>query len=211
MAQRKWTVGVTAFLTVSLLLAGFVAFASETGSKSDPALSLSYITEEFQPAIMAKIDELVKLRTDEYSADMTARINNLATQIHSDTGTGGAVDLAGLAGDSDFIDAVAAAVIDKIPASSGNVTSVAGGWARVDITNGKTFTAELGAEVVLRIGNAICVASGSPGLIDITNASELADGKALERNHHYLVTVAGRGFKATADVTVFVRGGYKIV
>lgn len=212
MAHKRWTIGVTAFLSVALILAGFAAFAAETGSKGDPALSLSYITEEFQPAIMARIEDAVKRQTDEYAADMTARINTLAAQIHSDSGLSGPVDLTSLLSDSDFIAAVAAAVIEQLPDSSGSniVSSVAGGWARVDISNGKTFAADMGTEIVLRLGSATCVAASSPGLINITTAGVLENNRALEANNHYLCTIAGRGFKATSDVTVFVRGGYTV-
>lgn len=209
MSQKRWAVGVTAFLAVSLMLAGFVAFAAETGSQEDPALSASYITDEFQPVIYAKIDELVKLSVDGYSSDMTARIDALSAQVNS--GSGGSADLTGLASDSDFITAVAAAVIEKLPASpSGGVASTVGGWAKVEVKNGKTLTSELGTEVMLRLGSATCVATGSPGLIDMTTGGDLANGKALEKNHHYVCTVAGRGIKASADVTIFVRGGYTI-
>ncbi|MCL2081026.1 MAG: hypothetical protein FWH16_02885 [Oscillospiraceae bacterium] len=206
MDKRKWAVGVTAFLLVALLLAGFVAFASDTGSQADPAVSLSYITEEFQPAIMQKIDEIVRLRADEYAADMNRRINDMASQVG---GGGGSVDASRLVDDAGFISAVVAAVIEQMPLSSVG-GGEAGGMQRVDVKNGGTVTLEIGAEVVLRIGSATCVAGGTPGLIDLTTAGELANGRALEKNRLYLCTIAGRGFKATSDVTVFIRGGYTV-
>lgn len=207
MVNRRWVVGLTAFLAVALLLTGFVAVAAETGSKEDPALSLGYLTEEFQPVIMAKIDEVVKLRADEYAADMNNRINQLSQQVS--TG-GGAFDTSTLVNDSEFIAAIAAAVLQEIPVTSGGGGSGAGGMQKVEIKNGKTITCEIGTKVVLRLGSATCVASGSPGLIDLTTGNDLANGKALEKNHEYLCTIKGRGFKATADVTVFIDGAYII-
>lgn len=207
MVNRKWVVGLTAFLAVALLLTGFVAVAAETGSKEDPALSLGYLTEEFQPVIMAKIDEIVKLRTDEYVADMTNRMNQLSQQVS--TG-GGAFDTSSLVNDSEFIAAIAAEVLQEMPVVSGGGGTGSGGTQKVEIKNGKTLTCELGTKVVLRLGSATCVASGSPGLIDLTTGNDLANGKALEKNHEYLCTIKGRGFKATADVTVFIDGAYTI-
>jgi hypothetical protein len=206
MIKRRWAVSVTAFLMISLLLAGFVAFAAETGSQADPAVSLSYITEEFQPAIMRKIDEIVRLRADEYAADMNRRINTLSSQLGSG---GGSVDVSGLLNDPNFINSVAAAVLAEMPviASGG---SAEGGMQRVEIRSGRTVTLEIGSEVVLRIGSATVVAGGSPGLIDLTTGSDLANGRSLERNHNYLCTITGRGFRATSDITVFIRGGYTI-
>jgi len=206
MIKKKWAIGVTAFLVVSLLLAGFVAFAAETGSQADPAVSLSYITEEFQPAIIQKIDEIVKQRADEYAADMNQRINSLSAQI---SGGGASIDASGLVNDADFISSVAAAVLEQMPVISGG-GGEGGGMQRVEVQNGKTVTLVVGSEVVLRIGSATVVASGSPGLINLTTGNDLADGRPLERNHNYLCTIAGRGFKAASDVTVFIRGGYTI-
>jgi hypothetical protein len=81
---------------------------------------------------------------------------------------------------------------------------------KIEVTSGKTLKLSLGSEVLLRLGSATVVAAGSPGLIDETAGIDLGGGKALEANHLYLATVEGRGFKATAKVTVFVRGAYTV-
>lgn len=60
---------------------------------------------------------------------------------------------------------------------------------------------------MLRVGAAVCVASSSPGLIDETTAGTLNNGGALAQNHLYMMTIEGRGVKATAATTkLLVRG-----
>jgi hypothetical protein len=80
----------------------------------------------------------------------------------------------------------------------------------VDVPSGKTVTLDVGSEALLRIGSATCVATATPGLIDMTTGGDLSGGSALVANHLYLCTMANHGFKATAAVKIFIRGGYKI-
>ena len=81
----------------------------------------------------------------------------------------------------------------------------------VTLEKGQILMGEIGCEVMLRVGTAVCYADSAPGLIDETNASTLNDGAALERNHMYMMTIEDRGVEATADtVKVLVRGGYTV-
>ena len=81
----------------------------------------------------------------------------------------------------------------------------------VTLTKGQVLTGDIGCEVMLRIGTASCVTPSNPGLIDETTAETLSNGKALVVNHLYMMTIEGRGVKATADVTkLMVRGTYTI-
>lgn len=80
----------------------------------------------------------------------------------------------------------------------------------VDLAQGKTLTGAVGCELMLRVGSANCVSPASPGLIDSTDGSTLEGGRALVKNHLYLVTVEGRGITATSAVKVLVRGSYTI-
>ena len=69
----------------------------------------------------------------------------------------------------------------------------------------------IGCEVLLRTGGATCVSSGDVGLIDMSDSTDLANGKALVKNHLYLCTFAeGRGIKSTSTGFVFVRGAYTV-
>jgi len=96
---------------------------------------------------------------------------------------------------------------------SGTLETSGGGdtFSVVTLSNGQVLTGEIGCEVMLRVGNAVCTSPSAPGLIDETNASTLNSGGALLQNHMYMMTIEGRGVKATSDtVKVLVRGGYTV-
>ena len=81
----------------------------------------------------------------------------------------------------------------------------------VTLSSGQTLTGDIGCEVMLRVGTATCVAPSAPGLIDESAGSTLSNGGSLVQNHLYMMTVEGRGVKATAATTkLLVRGSYTI-
>lgn len=87
----------------------------------------------------------------------------------------------------------------------------ASAFAVVTLSKGQVLTGDIGCEVLLRVGTAVCVASSSPGLVDETTASSINGGAALVKNHLYMMTIEGRGVKSTADtVKVMVRGTYTV-
>lgn len=90
-------------------------------------------------------------------------------------------------------------------------SGTADAFAVVTLTNGQVLTGEIGCEVMLRVGSAVCTSPSAPGLIDETSATTLNNGGALQQNHMYMMTIENRGVKATsATVKVLVRGGYTI-
>ena len=90
-------------------------------------------------------------------------------------------------------------------------TGTASSFTVVDIPAGKTLKGDIGCEVMLRVGSATCVAASSPGLVDETGGAVLENGKALTKNHLYMMTIEGRGVKAgSSAVKVLVRGSYTI-
>lgn len=90
-------------------------------------------------------------------------------------------------------------------------TSTASTFTVVTLSNGQTLTGQIGCEVMLRVGSAVCVSSSAPGLIDETAASTLNNGGSLVQNHLYMMTIENRGVKATAATTkLLVRGSYTI-
>ena len=76
----------------------------------------------------------------------------------------------------------------------------------VTLTQGQQLVGGAGCELLLRGGTGVCVSDTSPGLIDMTQGSTLANGSALSLNHLYLATVEGRGVLAQDTVTLLVRG-----
>ncbi len=90
-------------------------------------------------------------------------------------------------------------------------TGTAATFAVVTLSSGQILTGEIGCEVMLRVGGAACVSPSSPGLIDETTAGILNNGGALAQNHLYMMTIEGRGVKATSATTkLLVRGTYTI-
>ena len=95
--------------------------------------------------------------------------------------------------------------------SSGGVSTTGATFTVVTLSSGQVLTGGIGCEVMLRVGTASCVASSTPGLIDETAGGTLAGGGSLVQNHLYMMTVEGRGVKATAATTkLLVRGSYTI-
>lgn len=88
---------------------------------------------------------------------------------------------------------------------SGNVFTV------VTLSKGQTLVGDVGCEVMLRIGTAVCGTSDSVGLIDTTSGSNLGSGGALAANHLYMVTISTRSVTATSNtVKVLARGPYTV-
>ena len=84
-------------------------------------------------------------------------------------------------------------------------------FAVVTLSQGQVLTGDIGCEVLLRIGSAVCAAPSSPGLIDQTGGAVLNDGAALAVNHLYMMTVQGRGVRAESKtVKLLVRGTYTV-
>ena len=121
-----------------------------------------------------------------------------------------------------FLNAILEKVDQKIADRNGQIVQqlagqgVTGGqtaasFTVVSLTKGQVLTGEIGCEVLLRVGTAVCVSPSSPGLGDETTAGTLNNGGALVQNHLYLMTIEGRGLKATAaDTKLLVRGSYSI-
>ena len=121
-----------------------------------------------------------------------------------------------------FMDDILKKVDDKIAVRNSQIarqlegeitggSGVASTFTVVTLTQGQTLTGDIGCEVMLRVGSAACVSPSAPGLIDESTAATLNNGGALVQNHLYMMTIEGRGVRATAATTkLLVRGGYSI-
>lgn len=97
------------------------------------------------------------------------------------------------------------------PSDENSNSQDAGAFTVVTLSDKQVLTGKIGCEVMLRIGSAICVSDSTPGLIDETSGVILENSNALVRNHLYMMTIDGRGVRATAEtVKLMVRGGYQI-
>lgn len=101
---------------------------------------------------------------------------------------------------------------DKISAfqgASGGGTNSA--FTVVSLSKGQVLTGGVGCEVMLRVGDAVCLSDSAPGLIDTTSGGTLESGGSLVKNHLYIITIEQRGVRATAvSVKVLARGPYTI-
>lgn len=102
-------------------------------------------------------------------------------------------------------------IVQQLGGQASSGTATAATFTVVTLSSGQTLTGDIGCEVMLRVGTASCVAPSAPGLIDESAGSTLSDGGALVQNHLYMMTVEGRGVRATAATTkLLVRGSYSI-
>ena len=119
-----------------------------------------------------------------------------------------------------FLDTILTKVDQKIAARNSQIAQELGGQSAsgtaltftvVTLSKGQVLTGDIGCEVMLRIGTASCVSPSNPGLIDETSGGTLNNGGALVQNHLYMMTIEGRGVKATAaTVKLLVRGSYTV-
>lgn len=104
-----------------------------------------------------------------------------------------------------FLGQIMTKVDQKIAARNSQLLQQSGGaggmsgveFAVVTLSKGQVLTGDIGCEVMLRVGTASCVSPSNPGLIDETTAASLNNGGALAANHLYMMTIEGRGVKAS--------------
>lgn len=185
MRKNHWVARLAGLLLVSYtLLVVSVMATGSAGSEGDPLVTLSYLNGTFMADMLKKVDEKLTARDKALSDKLSARVREDTQALSGKYGV-------------------------SVPA--GGASGQADTFAVVTLSNGQTLYGEIGCEVMLRVGTASCVSASSPGLIDETDASTLESGRALVKNHLYLMTISERGVKATAEtVKVLVRGGYEI-
>lgn len=155
--------------------------AFAAGGSDDPLVSRGYLEKVFAPSVYEKVDKAVKDNEAALKADLDKAIDEWDKKLQ-----GGQ---------------------PSVPSQDGDTAS----FKVVTLSKGQTLTGEVGCEVMLRIGSAVCVTDYSPGLIDTTDGTTLNNGAALQTNHLYMVTIPTRGVKATADVVkVLARGSYTV-
>jgi hypothetical protein len=81
----------------------------------------------------------------------------------------------------------------------------------VSIKSGQQFFGSAGTEIILRMGTATIISSEKGGLSDVTVGKDISIGEAMPDNHLLIIPLGdGRGFAATKDVIVMVKGSYEI-
>jgi hypothetical protein len=163
MKKRKFPLHLAALAAVVFTLAGFAAVAADEGTANNPLVSLSYLNNIFKPAILSEVDAKVSAQETRIKSDFSAALTAYQSEVEQ--------TLSGISGGAPI---------------TGQSTAT---YAVVTLNGSQTLTGTVGTEIMLRIGTATCVASSSPGLIDMTDGSALNPGAALVTNHLYMTTI----------------------
>ena len=224
MNKRRWIITTSSILLALLLISGYMAIAAEYGSSSDPLVSASYITDVLAPQTIKEVNAVIDQKTTQFQTQLNQTLAEYTATLDSTISDFEAQNK-NLAENEDFISAVATQVLARMgsvpssDSSEGGSTStpaqasVTGAtvWRLVEIEKGDTLVFEVGGMILPRIGSATCFSPSNPGLINVTDGSELSADKALSTNNLYVVTVAGRGFTATGSTNKFlIAGSYTI-
>jgi len=214
MNRNKWILITSSVLLVLLIFAGFMAIAAETTSETSPQVSASYITDVLAPETVEKVNAAIDEKTQKFENELNQKLAEYSEKLE-----GLISDFEerneDIATNREFIKEVTDQVAERIAGAQTPVQSVTQSsgtsWQVVDIQKGQTIQLEIGGMILPRVGSAVCYATGTPGLIDVTDAEDLEAEKELKTNHLYVVTVAGRGFTATGDSNKFlISGEYSI-
>lgn len=186
MKQKGWPVRLISGGLVTLALIGVAVAAGQQGSQSDPLITLSYLEQQVTPSILSQVDSKIAARQTELEQKLASVTESYVKEVEDKLNGSGGTGTGGQTG-------TGSAAYQVVTLNAGQ--SVIGGAA---------------CEFLLRSGTASCVSDSSPGLVDMTDGSTLANGGALKANHLYLGTIEGRGVKASTSVTIMVRGSYTI-
>ena len=200
--MKKWSIWVTCVLVAVLMIAGLGAIAAEYGSQSDPLVTLSYIEQVLLPKTQKDVDKSVSNAMGDFEDALSDSNKSIQSYIDKKLRSFAAGDV-----DEELIDAIAASILEQ---TGDSITAGEASWSVVQVPAGCTVVCEVGVQAILRVGQATCVAAGSPGLIDLSNGETLANGGALAANHLYAVSVQGRGIYTAQGCTLLIAGSYTI-
>lgn len=200
--MKKWSIWVTCVLVAVMMIAGLGAIAAEYGSQSDPLVTLSYIEQVLLPNAQKEVDKTVSGAMEDFEDELSDSNKSIQSYIDKKLRSFASGDV-----DDELIDAIAAAILEQ---SDGSITAGEASWSVVQVPAGCTVVCEVGVQSILRVGQATCVAAGSPGLVDLSNGEVLANGGALAANHLYAASVQGRGIYTAQGCTLLIAGSYTI-
>ena len=195
-------------LTALVLCALYAVSLADGGTKDDPLVTLSYVNDVLKPQMQSEISSLLDTKKSELSAELDAKIKAADDKINAYIAEIGKSGTQSETVINAAADEAAKKLSDKGTVAASSPSAPA--WSVLKLSAGQTVTCSIGCEIVLRLGSATCVSSGSTGPIDLTSSSVLAPGKSFVANHLYLVTIENRGLKAgTNGCTVLIKGDYK--
>lgn len=93
--------------------------------------------------------------------------------------------------------------------SGGTSDSYSDKFSVVEVDSGQSVMFDAGAEFILRKGQGTIIGSAQGGIADTTAGYDLSSGEGVPSNHLLIVPRSdGRGFTASGDVIIMVKGGY---
>lgn len=96
--------------------------------------------------------------------------------------------------------------------SGGTADSYNDTFSVVEVKAGQDVIFDAGAEFILRKGQGVIIGSELGGIADTTYGYDLGGGTEVPANHLLIVPRGdGRGFTASNDVIVMVKGGYSFI
>jgi hypothetical protein len=200
--MKKWSIWLTCVLVAVMMIAGLGVIAAEYGSQSDPLVTLSYIEKVLLPNAQKDVDKTVSNAMEEFEDALSDSDKTIQSYIDKKLRSFASGDV-----DEELIDAIAASVLEQ---AGGSVTAGEVSWSVIQVPAGRTVVCEVGVQAILRVGQATCVAAGTPGLIDLSNGETLENGGALAANHLYTASIQGRGIYTAQGCTLLIAGSYTI-
>ena len=200
--MKKWSIWLTCVLVAVMMIAGLGVIAAEYGSQSDPLVTLSYIEKVLLPNAQKDVDKTVSNAMEEFEDALSDSDKTIQSYIDKKLRSFASGDV-----DEELIDAIAASVLEQ---AGGSVTAGEVSWSVIQVPAGRNVVCEVGVQAILRVGQATCVAAGTPGLIDLSNGETLENGGALAANHLYTASIQGRGIYTAQGCTLLIAGSYII-
>jgi len=190
MKHQKRLRVIAATLAVVMTL-GISVFAASYDSSEDPLISLSYLVNIFKPEIEKEYKEKVS-GLESTIASLESKIQTLSQQLAEGTKP----------------------ETEAPPAeTTPQVTAPSMAFEVIELTTGDQLYAISACEIILRAGEAYCIAPDpTQGLAALTGY-EVLNGQALAKNINHLIPRGdGRGIMANSEsVFIMVRGEYRIV
>ena len=208
--QKNWASIIIVFCVAVLVFAGVLAFANQADENKTPMVPVNYMQSVLSPDMQSEIEAFIITRTDAIKLEMENRLAEFRTTIENRLA--GIETQPGEQTQTTPEPTTPPQTTTPPATTTPPSTSASSSFVLVDVAVGKTLTLGVGAEALLRIGDATVTLDGGGGvaLIDMTTGAELADGAALEKNHHYLCTIDKRLIKPTSALKIFVRGSYTV-
>ena len=84
-------------------------------------------------------------------------------------------------------------------------------FSLVNVSGGQKLIGSAGTEMILRMGSGVILANDLGGIADTTAGFDLSNGTNMPSNHLLIIPRDdGRGFVATSDCIVMVKGSYRV-